>query len=704
MQFKNKSKIYFSAILVITFLLLPVLPRTAGAVFPVTEVGPDNVAAWFATAGATVATAASTGLVGTGQVPIDTLRAAAGEDCVGIIATLGVAESVDAVINLGGEVGFNLVGGDLFETGLVTKQIGQLVTVKDCVDPYVLAVQHAAVTPLTNPTLLTSQSFVTELDLFTKIQQDVNQRLQDLQARKSATTKEVLKAVLTNVLLNLNKTLTTKVVNGLINKYKISDYAEYANIVGTQLYAMNYIQKNLPDDQQGQAILRSLIQDRQFPGQGNIVVAEQLLHEKSRQYLGYDFATLSTNDPDFYAKLSKAGSAKAGTAPGSFQFMVFNPASEQAAAATQSGLATVNQEVSQGNGFSPTRNCAGSIDQQQATDAEYKRLAEKAQFDSAVFANISSSAPAEEIAKAAELAKTSREALVNAPQVVGDSIIKICEAIASPADFISTSINAWLKTSLEETTGLKSDNLPFFGQFLSTVASNFVTNIITGGFSSAKQVNEGGLSAIGLGTANIDTSTDFNSVVPPTFPNTNGNGQGGGSGGGNGNGNSGGGGGSGGGGDSGNGNGNGNGNNNGDQTNPDIQISYQPNPAIANADFDLFINYPAETTLYKPRNLVFYSNDSTTSDQNLILEDTDPNPINLHSAAPSETTKLTIEVLATNKQTGIVESLGRNSITIIVNSGGTGGGGGTVQGAFIRKPGTQIGAKYTPRGLAIKPR
>jgi hypothetical protein len=109
---------------------------------------------------------------------------------------------------------------------------------------------------------LTGLQALQVLDNWAQIMNDtilsLDKRIDDLQARKTAAVKEMWKAVGVRILLTAQKQLTAQLVRAVVDRYKVSNYLDYADAVTSQIYTADYVNKNFPDSSD-QLILRSII-------------------------------------------------------------------------------------------------------------------------------------------------------------------------------------------------------------------------------------------------------------------------------------------------------------------------------------------------------------------------------------------------------------------------------------------------------------
>ena len=441
-------------------------------------------------------------------------------DCSLLIAAVDKFDVAKSSTGFLGSLTFGLVGEDGGEAAKLEAEQAVVGPAQECVTDYLIGLSK-----IPSFDLNTGQILARKQDEYTKLRNAYADRIEQINERQTATAEKILRAFLLRVLSNVQKDLTTRVVNGLIQKFKISNYLQYASALGGQVYAMDYINANYSGDARQQMMIRSLMQDKFLGANNGGLVAQAFSQQKAEEYLGYDFQNINFDDPDFYVKLAKQGNTNANP------LALLMQAEGQADTGYASGLANANLEISSGQGLKGSRDCSGSIQDQEEIDAEQLRRSQTyfEAFNVYRFmtSNLPSSVPAEQaeqIAIAKKALDDAQAALKALPTEVAEPVVKICKAINNPGATAADQINAFLAAHFNSSSDLKPENLPFFATFLSDVASNFVTNIVTGGNVGQLLKETGfGLLDVAVGAA-INTTT-------PGLPDPNGGGTSGGDGG-----------------------------------------------------------------------------------------------------------------------------------------------------------------------------
>lgn len=420
-----------------------------------------------------------------------------GEACAKVIQTVDTVEKVAGYIDTfttASSKFLGFIGGDGLDTAALmakrTKLQGEL---DGCWKPYRDALSGSPAT-----TLLSAQEKYRKEAMLNQIIATIEQHIADLTAQIDSGWKDVAKAFMVKTILTLNKNLTTQLVNRLMEKYQINDYLAYGDALATQVYSMKYIDQNFKGDARKQLMLRSLIQSEKFPQQAKVAIS--LANQEANEFMNN--ACSSVGQLDANSSNSLRCLARMGDVGSSPMFRYMN-ALDVTQAVKAEGQKNAYTEISQSNGYAPPRNCSGSVAQQAQIDAQILAATEELEAAKVVLGRLNYAAahgtnvPDEELKKAQDA--------VNAAQAKKDDLVKssggiaidICEAISSPASFVGEQINGFLQRHLEQSSQLKTENLPFFASFLSDVTSNFLTNLLTGGKSKSQVFKEAGLQALG---------------------------------------------------------------------------------------------------------------------------------------------------------------------------------------------------------------
>ncbi len=493
MKIGLRFKKAIGALIIVSFLA----PSTALAVIPampVVDVGPQNITAWAGTAASTAASAAELGLLnvavgvpGAGGLALGAGKAAVDVACKGVEKAEEVASTADTFGN------FALIAGSPAEAAKITAKITALVAVKTCREAELTALDKV---PTLN--LIVGNDLVRRQAILDAEIASLSTRIESLRARQSQSIKEVLKAVALKIVLNLSKNMTTSLVNKMIAKYRVGNFLQYSDAVSSVIYTSDYITKNF-SDQQDQLIIRSMLQNGVVQGQ-----VMPLVRAKADDALGFTPENLDAADPNYYLKVAQVGSGQANPY---FMQTVFEGAS---LTAKGQGNEMARQEISQGQGFIPVRDCNGSVTQQAFIDSENVRLSSENNQARQVLEKLKkaeqlnpgsvSEADIQTAAKAVEDSKVAMQALPKTNQ----PIVQLCENIINPAGFMADSVDTYLsKHLLGEAGNVKADNIPFWATFLSDVATNFVTNIFEGGKPDIRLLTGAGIGVSNLAAADL---------------------------------------------------------------------------------------------------------------------------------------------------------------------------------------------------------
>ncbi|MDE2311537.1 MAG: hypothetical protein KGJ93_00400 [Patescibacteria group bacterium] len=488
----NKLKIFAAAGLAAIIFFLPVLQPVAQAGFipgvpdPVYLLDPATTGTLTAIAGSTAASAtllgtiqASVGVPGVTSALVSGLLSGAGSVCSNVSQLQEIAGTADTFSS------FSLIGGSAAEATQITSKIASLIALRACDNAQLEILKKAPA-----GSLLAAQELTRRMNALSSEMNSLDQRIEALKARQSASFKDVLRAIAVKLLLTYSQQLTTKLVNSLIAKYKISNYLKYADALSTIIYTSDYVKKNYPGSAD-QMILRSILLSQ--PVQGQVL---PLVREQAKQNLGFIPDQLAFSDPNYYVKMAQIGFGK------NDPYFLTTTFNGQAAEAKAQGDLMAQQEVSQSKGFLPVRDCNGAVNQQQTMDQNYAQLANQYDFNYDVQQKLAAAyklnptdATKAQLDQATTAMQTSIDRLTSFPKQVSTPILDLCAGITNPGAFVGDSLTGYLQKQIDQSMNLNNANLPFYGQFIMGVATNFLNNIIQGNKNNLQLLTETGIQA-----------------------------------------------------------------------------------------------------------------------------------------------------------------------------------------------------------------
>lgn len=340
-------------------------------------------------------------------------------------------------------------------------------------------------------------------------------REEAIKAKQANANQGFWKTLVFNILIKTSKAVADTLVNKLVNDYAIKNIKQYADSVATLMYDNQFIRDNYPnaqDQMMARAILTNPLVRTQIPPQ---------IYNMANASLGFNPATLSSSDPNFYTKMAMVGSASANPY---FLQTTYVSNTDQAHAAAVTAAQT---QIAQSNGYKAPVNCAGSLAQQQTLDARNKAATDQLANRTALLNNLTQAQQLGQKVSPTDLAKA--QADVKAAQAAWDSIpftvsgtssvgsltangnntegniaIVMCEAIASPATLINKGIDQAFNAIGINMAQYNNNNLPGYISMIGDTASHIASNLIFGGTSAAKTaavLSEGNLVAATTGLA-----------------------------------------------------------------------------------------------------------------------------------------------------------------------------------------------------------
>ncbi len=361
----------------------------------------------------------------------------------------------------------------------------------------------ATLDKLTAPNTYTS---TLKQQLVTQMRSDIqtyNDKLKTAQARYNVASQSVWKALMITVLINTTKSVADQLVNKLVNNYKIANIKAYTDSLATLAYDNQFIRDNFPGSQD-QLMARAILT--------NPILRSQIqpgIYTEINQNLGFQPMTLSTSDPNYYAKMAAVGATSNNPYYVQTAFVVGVDASHA------NSVAHAQLQISQGNGYKAPVNCAGSLSQQKQIDTQTKAASDQLANRQALLTNLQQAqalgqnVPVADLARAQADYNSALAAWNNVPYTVsgqnsvsnaavgggnnteGTMAIVMCEAVASPAVLVNQGIDAMFKAVGANISQYNSNNLPGFLSAIGGIATQIGSSMILGGITgNSSTVNE----------------------------------------------------------------------------------------------------------------------------------------------------------------------------------------------------------------------
>ncbi len=369
--------------------------------------------------------------------------------------------------------GAEVLGGNSVQIGKLTAKITALQTLRTCYIS-VLALEEApgALAGVLGGLQAESAAGFNELILENAINA-LDQRIDKLVELRSNAIKAMWKAVAVKVLITAENKFVTNVVNDIIRKYKVSNFLDYGDALTTQIYNIEYAQKNYPN-QVDQAIIKSVWQSDPFQGELSPILSAQ-----ASENLGFDPTLIDYNDPAFFVKMAQAGSMN--NTPDGLN-VLYNDAATVVRAQAK---ANAQAEISQGQGVMALRNCSGIASQERRFDSDFKAKQDDLALKQAAYqklwaAQISdpSSVDPQDLQRALNNLNQAKTALAALPKRNSDVFVKRCEDISNPASAINNFTNTFLSTSLIGSKFKEPENLSFAPSAVGAFSSLFLDKLI----------------------------------------------------------------------------------------------------------------------------------------------------------------------------------------------------------------------------------
>ncbi len=355
--------------------------------------------------------------------------------------------------------------------------------------------------------ILQAQQIQTLLAQYTKEKNTIDARFDVLVDQYTVATQSIWKTILITSLLNISKSLSINMVNRLVSNYKIADFAQYADAVASEVYDNELIAKNFSGAPADEMIVRSMLTN---PIAQSVI--SPAIYARASAALGFDPATLSYNDPDFYQKLASVGYAQADP-----YFQQQNMANITGQIYAQAQM-NAQAEVAQSGGLKTPRTCLGTLQEQQAIDQSFQAANDQLQNRTALYNKLLSAQQVGMPVKQSDIAQAQADMIAAQKQLQGvpnevnnKPLIDICQGIVSPPSLISKGIDQAFQALGGNLGKYNNSNLPFFVNFVSDIANQISNNLIFGGGMYGSSIigeNAGNISAA-AGMAATYASSDL---------------------------------------------------------------------------------------------------------------------------------------------------------------------------------------------------
>ena len=201
--------------------------------------------------------------------------------------------------------------------------------------PFVLPALSALVAPNTYTAGL-KQQLVSQVNASVQAYQA---KLKTAQGRYNIASQNIWKALMITILINTTKSVADQLVNKLVSNYKITNLKQYTDSVATLMYDNQFLRDNFPATQD-QMMARQILTNPLFRSQ-----IQPGIFLQASNNLGYNPATLSPSDPNYYTKLAAAGSSPAN--PYFLQASYVSGVDQSHAAS----MSTAQAHIAQGSGY-----------------------------------------------------------------------------------------------------------------------------------------------------------------------------------------------------------------------------------------------------------------------------------------------------------------------------------------------------------------
>ncbi len=315
----------------------------------------------------------------------------------------------------------------------------------------------------------------------------LQKKFDDLDVQIRIATEGFWKALLTKALLTLGNSLMQRIANGLMAKFKVNNYGAYADALVGQVYRGERILSST-DDKKTQTLLHGLMTNpllgKQMNGFDPRIMA-------GAQVASNNFDNMDIRDPNWYAAAANQATCKVNV------YCADLVAKDQQDSIMAQARADAASNVSQGAGYKDPWNCTGSVAQQQQFKQQTAAATDKLINRSDLYESLKKAKDGGQKVSDSDLNQALKDYLQSADDLtnIGDkvdtgSLLKVCNSIASPAMAINLGIDKIFQHFSKNIGDFKDQNMPFFINFVSQVATSFANDLVFGGNKTSLVLQE----------------------------------------------------------------------------------------------------------------------------------------------------------------------------------------------------------------------
>ncbi len=371
--------------------------------------------------------------------------------------------------------GLSIIGGSLALKSQLTAKVGAYNGFIACREAVLTSLDA-----LVAPNVFTSSLKQQQVTNSSNAMSTYKGKLEETQARLNNALQSFWKTLVFNILIKTSKSVANKLINKVVNNYKVNNPKQYVDSVATLMYDNQFLRSNFPSNND-QMMARTILQNPQYRSK-----VQPAIYVAADDALGFNPKTLDPNDPDYYLKMARVGSTEANPY---YRQSVYVSGVEQS---RSSSMTYAQAQVAQGNGYKAPVNCSGSLLEQQSVDGQAKAANERLADRKALLNDLEQAKGLGQPVSDADIqqAQTDYDSAQNALKVLGSgsqgkSAIKMCEVISSPAQLVSQGIDEAFKAVGTNMAQYSDNNLPGFTSIISDVATQISTNLILGGNNPA---------------------------------------------------------------------------------------------------------------------------------------------------------------------------------------------------------------------------
>ncbi len=388
--------------------------------------------------------------------------------------------------------GLSLITGGADEAAYLQNKITTLDTQLACRE-----IDKVALEKIPSVNLLVQQKKQQLLDKTVASIKTLQARKDQLMAQQRVAKAGFWKGVFVKLMVNLSKSMATRLVNMIINNYKVNDFARYASVLGAQVYTTDYIMQNA-DVSRDQLMIRSMLTNPLLREKIPNAAFQRASDSMAVNNIPFKAEEINYDDPKFFLKLNKTFAADAQPA------MVSAVLSGKANSIEQSANTAAKTEINASNGIKSPHTCSDVVSQQNSIDREWKAVNDKVADRQALvdslenelnllknFTASNKQKISQDLAKArTDLKQAHAELSALDGKYDNKAVVKFCDSVSTPGNLVNQGVDKLVNSVISKASDFSDNNLSSVQSTLTNLATTVFENLLFGRTARSSIVNE----------------------------------------------------------------------------------------------------------------------------------------------------------------------------------------------------------------------